>query len=416
MAGPLEGIRILDFSEGYFGPLCAMMLGDMGADVIKVERRQGEAFRHGVRLGGGGDLEQVMKETKAAQKDAPRFLCANRSKRSLAVDITTPEGRDIVFRLVKTADVALHNFRPGVMQRLGLSYDDFSKINPRIVYCSLYGYGETGPLAHRAGGDLWAQGMGGVVAAMGTPKSPPQASVVEFADAGGAMTASFGIMLALFARERTGRGQELTTNLLNVVLILSNSETKRYLMEGRKPRRIGRSGLWPPMGVYRAKDRELVTMMGAYSDWPLFCKLLGVEHIVDDPRFATDAIRAEHADELYEILDPIFIQKTAAEWQQIFRENRMRCDPCLDYSDLFDGPHPQVAANEMLVKMDHPVVGEIKMLGLPVKLKGTPGEPKCRPPLLGEHTAEILQEVGLTAAEISDLDKKGIVNTGVGGK
>ncbi|MFH1486408.1 MAG: CoA transferase [Chloroflexota bacterium] len=412
MAGPLEGIRVMDFSEGVFGPLCAQILGDMGADVIKIERLQGEAFRHGMRLGGGGGVEQAMKEVKSSRADSPRFVFLNRSKRSLAMNATTQQGREIILRLAKTADVALHNFRPGVMERLGLAYKDLSSVNPRIVYCSLYGYGETGPMAHRAGGDLWAQAMGGVIANMGTQKSPPQASTVGLADAGGAITGALGIMLALFARERTGKGQEVTTNLLNVVLTLSNYEIRRYLMEGKGPRKIGRCNLNPPMGVYKAKDREVATMMGAYSDWPLFCKVLGAEHLIDDPRFATDDIRWEHVEELYEELDPIFAQKTAAEWQRIFREHRMRCDPCLDYSDLFDGPHPQVEANDMLMKMQHPVLGEIKLVGLPIKLKGTPGSPKCPPPLLGQHTAEILRELGYSSQEISELEKSGIANTG----
>lgn len=412
MSGPLDGIRIMDFSEGVFGPLCAQMLGDMGADVIKIERLQGEAFRHGMRLGGGGGVEQAMKEVKAAQADSPRFLCLNRSKRSLSMDITAEQGREIVLRLAKTADVALHNFRPGVMDRLGLGYKDLASVNPKIIYCSLYGYGETGPVAHRAGGDLWAQGMAGVVALMGTKKSPPQASVVGFADAGGAVTAALGIMLALFARERTGQGQELTTNLVDVVLNLSTYEIRRYLLEGKSPRKIGRAPVNPPMGVYRAKDKELVTLMGAYSDWPVFCKVLGAEHLINDPRFADDDTRWEHVEELYDELDPIFITKTAAEWQQIFREHRMRVDPVLDYSELFDGPHPQIEANQMLVKLNHPIAGEIKLVGLPIKLKGTPGKPQCPPPLLGQHTVGILKELKYSDSEILELEKASIINTG----
>lgn len=219
MAGPLVGIRIMDFSEGVFGPLCCQMLGDMGADVIKIERLQGEGFRHGMRLGGGGGVEEAMKVAKAEEADSPRFLCLNRSKRSLSMNVTTERGKGIVMRLAKTADVAVHNFRPGVMDRLGLGYKHLSAVNPKLIYCSLYGYGETGPVVHRAGGDLWAQGMAGVVANMGTRKSPPQASVCGFADSGGAVTAAPGIMLALFARETTGQGKELTTNLYLTFLL-----------------------------------------------------------------------------------------------------------------------------------------------------------------------------------------------------
>lgn len=328
--------------------------------------------------------------------------------------MTTQQGREIVLRLAETGDVAVHNFRPGVMDRIGLGYKDMAAVNARIVYCSLYGYGETGPVVHRAGGDLWAQGMGGVIAAMGTKHSPPQASVIGIADAGGAVTAAFGIMAALFARERTGQGQEITTNLLNCVLNISSYEIRRYLMEGLSPRKIGRCPIVPPMGPYRAKDKDIVTMMGAYSDWPVFCKMLRIEHLIDDPRFANDKVRWENVEELNAELDPIFIQKTAAEWQRIFREHKMRCDPCLDYAELFDGPHPQVEANEMLVKMQHPEIGELKMVGLPVKFKGTPGAPQCPPPMLGEHTAEILRELSYSDNGISILEKAGVVSAGAG--
>ncbi|MFQ5875470.1 MAG: CaiB/BaiF CoA transferase family protein, partial [Dehalococcoidia bacterium] len=345
MAHPLAGIKILDFGIAYSAPLASMMLGDMGADVIKVERVWGESIRRG-RPAAMDELDKV----EATAPDAPAWLSVNRSKRSLAVDIRQERGKEIVLKLAKDADVLLECFRPGVMDKLGFGYETISRINPRIIYCSQSGYGEVGPYARRVGGDMWAQAMGGVVSYQGSPNGPPYMTGIAFVDQGSPAILAFGIVVALFARERTGIGQHLSSSLLQAVLHMQSVETSDYLVEGQLKVKTGRGMGWlMPSGAYRAKDGDLITIFGWGAQWPTFCKVLQVEHLVKDPRFATDEARNQHREELYPLLDEAFSKKTKAEWQKLFREARMRCDPCLDYEELF--AHPQVAANEMVVSL-----------------------------------------------------------------
>jgi len=405
---PLEGIKVLEFTEAYSGPLTASMLGDMGAEVIKVERLQGESIRRG-RASGMWELDQVTQDE--VPLDAPQWLITNRSKRSLAIDIRQDEGREIIINLIKKTDVFMENFRPGVMDRLGFAYNDISKINPKIIYASLSGYGEKGPFAHRIGGDPWIQAMTGVVSRQGEPNSTPFLAAFSFVDMGNAAILAYGIMVALFVRERTGMGQRLTTNLLHSSIQLQLTEMSEYLIGGELVTKIGRSFtptiMPPPAGTYRAKDGDVMTILGSGPQWPRFCQVLGLPHLASDPRFATDEERAKHRDELYPLLENAFTQKTRDEWQQLFRTERLRCDPCLTYAELF--AHPQVEANDIVTTIDHPVQGKLKMPGLPVTLSNTPGHIQSPPPVLGQHTEEILEELGYTPEKISDLERMGIV-------
>jgi len=404
---PLEGIKVLDFTQAMMGPLTAMMLGDMGADVIKVERLRGEAIRHGRPAA----MDDLFKEEMDKEEflDSGMWLGHNRSKRSLAIDIRNERGKEIILKLAKEADVFLQNFRPGVIDRLGLSYDVISKINPRVIYCSIYGFGETGPLAHRVGGDMWSQAMGGVISQMGSHDGPPAMVPFLFVDHGGAILAAYGIMLALFTRERTGIGQELSVSQLDTVMTLQTTEMSTYLAEGLTRTKAGRGN--PVFCPFRAKDGDVLVMMGIGPTWPTFCQVLGVGHLANDPRFENEAKRFLHAEELYPLLDEAFSYKTRAEWQQLFRENRLRCDPCLTYEELF--AHPQVEANEMLITIEHPTRGPLQMLGIPVKLKKTPGDVTKPPPLLGQHTKEILLNLGYSAEEIEELRAAGVIRMAV---
>lgn len=400
---PLEGIKVLDFTQAMMGPLTAMMLGDMGADVIKVERLRGEAIRHGRPAA----MDDLYKEEMEREEfiDAGMWLGLNRSKRSLAIDIRNERGKGIILKLAKDTDVFLHNFRPGAIDRLGLSYDVISKINPKVIYCSIYGFGERGPLAHRVGGDMWSQAMGGVISQLGSPDGPPSMVPFLFIDHGGAILTAYGIMLALFTRERTGTGQELSVSQLDTVMTLQTTEMSTYLAEGLMRTKVGRGS--PVFCPFRAKDGDVMAMMGVGPTWPTFFQVLGVEHLEKDPRFENEAKRFLHAEELYPLLDEAFSKKTRTEWQQLFREKRLRCDPCLNYEELF--AHPQVEANEMLVTLEHPTRGRLKMLGIPVKLKKTPGDATKPPPLLGQHTKEILLDLGYTDREIEELRDTGVI-------
>jgi crotonobetainyl-CoA:carnitine CoA-transferase CaiB-like acyl-CoA transferase len=398
---PIEGISVLDFSQGEFGPYCAMMLADMGADVIKIERPDvGEGWRF-------GGLNSI------APGLSNMFAAINRGKRSLAIDITTEEGRGVVHRLVREADVVLHNMRPGVMERLGFGYEQLSALNPRIIMCSESAYGETGPHAQRAGQDLLTQAFAGTIALQGYEDGPPRAVGTPIADGVGAITAAWGIMVALFVRERTGHGQEITTNLFDALLALSPMDFCDYLMTGNTYK--GGRGWYPqmPYGPWQAKDRGVVVNLQGDVAWPKFCEITGTETIRDDPRFTTNLDRLKNRRALEEILDPVFASRTAAEWQAAFEEEGLRCDPINDYRDIENDP--QTTINEMIVEQHHHSYGKLRTVGMAIKLKKTPGRPggprELAAPTLGEHTRVILEDLGYDDSEIGDFERRAIINT-----
>jgi crotonobetainyl-CoA:carnitine CoA-transferase CaiB-like acyl-CoA transferase len=406
MAGPLKGIRVLDFSIAVAAPFGGTMLADMGAEVIKIERIQGEAQRLGLPAG----MDDVL-DTSVFEKlpDTPSWMAFNRGKKDLAVDIRTEKGKEIVLKLAKQADVVLQSFRPGVAERLGIGYEDIAKINPKVIYCSFTGYGQTGPVAHRAGGDMWSQAMSGIVSLLGFPGGAPQMLPFPACDHVGGMLVAYAVMTALFARERTGQGQAVTVNNLDAALYLQFSGFAEYLTTGEMPYKAGRGYGVPPFGPFRAKDGDVLTIFGTGPVWPDFCKLVGVPHLADDPRFKTDEARYENREEIGRLLDEAFRRKTRAEWAQIFREAHMRCDPCLTYEEVC--AHPQLKENEMIYVAEHPTRGEVRMLGLPVKLKKTPGKPQGPSPMLGQHTEEILLGLGYSARDIAELEAEKIIRT-----
>ena len=405
MQSPLKDIRVLDFSIAFSGPLCASMLGDMGAEVIKIEEIRGESIRRG-RIAAMDALDQVEDEESL---DDAKWLAMNRSKKSLAIDIRCEKGKEIAFKLIKDADVFLECFRPGVMDRLGYGYEMISDINPRIVYCSLSGFGEKGPLARRIGADLWTQAMAGVVSYQGTSKGPPYASSIAFIDQGGAGILAFGIMVALFVRERTGIGQHLSSSLLHAALHMQSAEVSSYLVDGQLTTKVGRGQGRFPHGAYQCKDGDVVTIFGEGPQWSTLCKLLGLEHLITNPLYNTDEKRYQRREELYPILDEGFRKKTRAEWQQLFREAKMRCDPCLNYHELFS--HPQIEANEMVITLEHPIRGAIRQVAAPTRLERTPANPSRPPPLLGQHTVEILTELDYSSEDIDKLENMGVIKT-----
>jgi crotonobetainyl-CoA:carnitine CoA-transferase CaiB-like acyl-CoA transferase len=406
MACPLEGIKVLDFSIAVAAPFGGTMLADMGAEVIKVERIQGEAQRLGLPAG----MDDVL-DTKIAEgaADTPSWMAFNRGKKDLAIDIRTEKGKEIILKLARETDVVLQSFRPGVADRLGIGYEAISKINPKVIYGSFSGYGETGPVAHRAGGDMWSQAMSGIISIMGYPGGAPQMLPFPACDHVGGMLVAYAVMTALFVRERTGLGQAITVNNLDAALYLQFSGFAEYLTDGNMPYKSGRSYGAPPFGPFRAKDGDVLTIFGTGPLWPAFCKLVGVEHLAHDPRFENDEVRRENREEIGRLLDEAFSQKTRAEWQQIFREAKMRCDPCLTYEEVC--AHPQLEANDMIYTTNHPARGEVKMLSMPVKLKKTPGYPQGPSPLLGQHTEEILLKLGYTPGDIANLEAEGVIRT-----
>lgn len=252
--------------------------------------------------------------------------------------------------------------------------------------------------------------MSGMVSVIGYPGGAPQMVPFPACDHVGGMLVAYAVMTALLVRERTGVGQALTVNNLDAALYLQYSSFAEYLTEGKMPYKMGRSYQPPPFGPFRAKDGDVLTIFGTGPMWPEFCKAVGVEHLVDDPRFNTDEARQENREEVGRLLDEAFSKKTRAEWAQIFRDAKMRCDPCLTYEEVC--AHPQLAANNMISTVKHPRRGEIKMLGLPVKLKKTPSKPQGPSPALGQHTEEILLKLGYKPKDIAELEKQGVIRTG----
>ena len=404
MAQPLEGIKVLDLGIAVAAPFGASMLSDMGAEVIKVERTQGEVTRLGLPA---GIDEMLDTSTVGKANDKADWMAFNRGKKDLAIDIRHEKGLEVVLKLAGQADVIIQSFRPTVAERLHVGYEDIKKINPKVIYCSFSGYGESGPVAHRAGGDMWAQAMSGMVSVLGYPGGAPMMLPIPAGDHLGGVLVAYAVMTALFVRERTGQGQAITINNLDSAMYLQFSGFAKYLTDGEPQEKMGRSYEAPPFGPFRAKDGDIMTIFGNGPMWPAFCKMLGVDHLVNDPKFNTDDARIKNREEIGKILDIVFSQKTRAEWVQIFRDNKMRCDPCLNYKEVVE--HPQVAANNMITSVKHPTRGEVKLLNLPVKLKGTPGKIQGPSPLLGEHTEEILKKLGYSAKDISEMEKQGII-------
>lgn len=406
MASPLEGIKVLDFSIAVAAPFGGTMLADMGAEVIKIERVQGEAQRLGLPAG----MDDVL-DTNVVDKmpDTASWMAFNRGKKDLAIDIRTEKGKEIIQRLVKDIDVVIQSFRPGVAERLGIGYEDICKINPKVIYCSFSGYGQTGPVSHRAGGDMWSQAMSGIVSLIGYPGGAPQMLPFPACDHVGGILVAYAITTALLVRERTGKGQSLSVNNLDAALYMQFSGFAEYLTNGRMPYKAGRSYGTPPFGPFRAKDGDVLTIFGTGPMWPKFCEIVGVPHLAEDPKFNTDEARHENREEIGRLLDEAFSKKTRADWQQLFRESRMRCDPCLTYDEVIQ--HPQLEANDMIYTAQHPTRGEVKMLSLPVKLQQTPGQPQGPSPKLGQHTEEILLGLGYTANDIKNFEADGVVRT-----
>jgi crotonobetainyl-CoA:carnitine CoA-transferase CaiB-like acyl-CoA transferase len=387
---PLDGIRVVDLSRFIFGPFCTQMLGDMGAEVIKVEprgsgdpaRRAGQVFVHG---------------------ESASFLARNRNKRSLALDFRQPRAHDILGRLVERSDVLLHNFRPGVMARMGLDARQARSRNPQLIYCALSGYGQTGPRAHWPGQDLLLQAMGGIISTTGWEDGPPVAVGTYLADVAGALTAAFGIVTALQARAQYGMGQEMEVSLLDAMITLQSMETTAFLNSGIVPPKSG-SGHWmstQPYGVFDTADRPLALNATSEDWWARLCQAPEFAQLRDDSRYNTRQARYAHGAELIKDLQAVLRTKNRDDWLTCLGQYDVLCAPVYNYAELF--ADPQVHHNGIVAEQSHPTAGRIKVIGLPVKLSETPGAVGPAAPRLGEHSQEILHWLGYTAADIAQL-------------
>ena len=395
IAGPLNGIKVLDFGQAALAPICARLLADLGADVIKVEPLE-------------GDFTRITPEPMV---DSVTFMSINLNKRSLSVNLRDPEGKEVIMKLVPKVDVIVQNFRVGAMKKLGLDYESLSKINKRLVYASCYMYGETGPLVRRRGGDMWAQAFTGMVESQGYPDGPPQMVAHSVTDFAAGISAAYAIMVALFNREKTGVGQEVSTNLVNIGTFLQFPAISHYIVEGLLFRKPGRGDARSkfPFGPYKARDGDVLTIFGQDDgEWATVCSILGLEHLLGDPRYDSVAKRNENKFELYPILDEAFSKHTRAEWEELFKERKLRCDSCLDYAEFVS--HPQFEANNLKIKVNDPREGELDFPATPVRFSSFPYPNVANhAPILGEHTKEILLDLGYSEDDIARMYDKGAV-------
>jgi len=389
----LEGIRILDFSHVFQGPVGTQLLGDFGADVIKVERP------------GSGDWSRAWGPF-VGDVSLP-FASLNRNKRSVTLNMKSEAGRKVLLALVKTADVLVHNFRPGVMEKLGFGYEQLREENPRLIYAKSSGWGDKGPYVERGRGghDLMARAAAGLFAPLGPGGLPVPAGISADYPAGLLLT--IGILVALQARERTGRGQLVSTDLLSAAFHSNTWDAATILNDERIESRNGIGASEAAIrSSFKTKD-GYIEVSPVFSDDALrdISVALGLDDLSQDPRFSNKAERPEHSDEINAILDARFLEKTTAEWIEILESQRVLCAEIKTFAEA--AQDPQIQANDMIVEMEHEGMGKLRMLGTPVRLYDTPATRRIAPPDLGQHTVEVLGELGFTSEEIEALGKQG---------
>ncbi|SEF13808.1 formyl-CoA transferase/CoA:oxalate CoA-transferase [Burkholderia sp. WP9] len=401
MAGPLDGMKVVELGVAMAGPFCSMTLGDYGAQVIKVERigvgddsrYWGEGF-HGVLAG--------------------YYACTNRNKRGIAVDLKNPEGAALVRRLVDQADVLVDNYRVGALARAGLDYEQLRETNPRLIYCSISGFGATGPLSKRPANDLFMQAYTGGMSLTGEPDGGPVKMGPSVCDVTAGMMATIGVLLAVEARHRTGRGQRVDTSLLEGQISMLGQHLTRLFATGEPPTRTGSAGLGgnPTYRAFEACDGWLV--IACFNDRMFrdLCTVLDQQSWVTDERFQSNSSRTEHRDFLAAAIAQIIAKQPTAHWLEHFEAAGVPCSPINTLDRLVR--EEQLQARECLVDIDLPGLGSMRMGGLPVKLSETPGSVALHPPRLGQHTEVVLREIGLSAIDIADLAERGVVATDAG--
>jgi crotonobetainyl-CoA:carnitine CoA-transferase CaiB-like acyl-CoA transferase len=394
--GPLEGLKVIDLSHIMAGPACSMLLADMGADVIKVEK-----------MPGGDDARRMVPPTIADESAA--FLIMNRNKRGIALNLKTEAGRGVLSRLLKDADVLIENYRRGTMERMGFSYDALHALNPKLIYCSISGFGRTGPYADRGGFDLVAQGMSGLMSITGErPGCPPMKVGAPVTDITAGILACVGVLAALHARESSGEGQMVDTSLFEAGIAHTYWHSAIRFATSHSPGPMGTAHpLNAPYQAFPASDGWITVGAANQENWLRLLEALGAPELGDDPRFANNAERMRNLPALTEALTPLFQRRSLAEWLRRLEESGVPAGPVLDIGQMH--ADPQALAREMIVETTHPTAGQVKAIGLPIKFSDTPGGVRRAAPVLGQHTREVLREHGFSDAEIDQMAALGVI-------
>lgn len=393
MTGPLNGVRILDLTKVLAGPFATQILGDFGADVIKVERP------------GEGD------DTRAfgppfVEGESTYFLSINRNKRSLALNLKSTAAVDLVKKMLERCDILIENFRPGSLKKMGLDYPTLHARFPKLIYVSISGFGATGPWALRPGYDLAVQGLSGMMSITGSSSGPPTKVGTSVADLVAGLYAVQGALLALYARQSTGRGQFVDISMLDGQISLLTFQGQKFLSTGIVPGRMGNQH--PsicPYETFEANDGHFNVAVGNDRIWTTFCETLGLKKLLEDPRFRTNPERVKHHDELFPVLSGLFKTKPVEHWLTLLDEAGVPAAPILNVDQVFS--HPQVSARKMRIPVPHAKIKKLEMAGAAVQLSDTPAVVRRGPPLIGEHSEEILAEFGISESDLERLNREG---------
>jgi len=391
--GPLAGVKVLELAQIMAGPTCGMLLADLGADVIKVER-----------IPGGDDTRSM--DRPSVNGESAAFMAMNRNKRGIALNLKLPAAQEALKRMVTKADVLTENYRKGTLEKLGVGYDTLKKINPALIYCSISGYGRTGPYADKGGYDLIAQGMSGLMATTGEPGRPPVKVGSPVCDINGGMLAALGVVSAYVHRLKTGVGQMVDTSLFEAGIQQTYWQAAIYFATHESPGPSGSAHiLSAPYQAFKAKDGWLTIGGANQPNWQRLARVLGAPEWIEDARFLTNTHRMQNLDALVALMNEKLATKTVAEWIALLEPAGVPCGPINSIAQVLEDPH--ALARDMVVELEHPKAGRTRAIGLPIKLSATPGKVARPAPLFGQHTREVLAEFEFSAKEIEELIRRG---------
>jgi len=393
MPQPLSGMKVIDVTSVMAGPYCTMLLGDLGADVIKIEPPSGDMIR---------------KSPPFIEGESTYYLYTNRNKRSITLNLQAEAGRDILLKLIEDADIFVENYRPRTKTRLKIDYPTLKEINPGLIYCSISGFGQTGPAAQHPGFDQIAQGMSGLMSVTGFPDTGPTRVGVAIGDSVASLFATYGILAAVIERHNSGRGQYLDTSLLEGLIAVLGFQAAQYFGKNEPPLPQGNDhASFAPYGTYKTKNGYINIAAATDKMWLNLCKILGLEELIEDPDFKTLPARVKNKDTLRDIIQNKLSRKTNNEWIEILNESGIACGPINRIDQVFQDEH--VLQRGMLMEVEHPLAGKINTIGFPVKMKRTPCQIRFPPPYLGQHTNDILTELKYSVEEIKKLKQNDII-------